>query len=287
MNIASSFSGVSSSLLALFGHLLFFVFKIVFLFVLVYLFFFCISCKCVPFFKTAEKLKQIKIKNKWFCFTLWVLIDVKEYKKNFGKFNIFGLHLYVGRQRSGKTIAMVNKLNAIKNRYPNCVIVTNFKYQYADYIMTDWLDLLNIRNGEDGVVFAIDEIHSEYSASDWKDVPDSLLSEISQQGKQRVCILATTQFFSRVAKPIREQAFSVITCRNIAKRLIIEREYDALEYSAHVDNPLVAAKKLKTISKSSFVATDYIRNCYDTYEKINRMRDKQMKSYKKSISVGD
>ena len=138
--------------------------------------------------------------------------------------------------------------------------------------MTDWRDLLTIRNGTKGVIFAIDEIHSEYDSSKWADIPEDLLSEISQQRKQRVKIIASAQFFGRVAKPLREQAVSVVACRTLFGRLTLNREYDALEYISVIDNPLAAAQKIKPLRKSSFVQSDFLRQCYDTYAKVERMR---------------
>lgn len=137
--------------------------------------------------------------------------------------------------------------------------------------MKDWRDFMEIRNGEDGVIFAIDEIHSEYSAASWKDFPEALLSEISMQRKQRVKIVATSQVFCRVAKPIREQAFSVMVCRTYFGRLTFFKEYDAAEYSTS-DTPYKVKKSVKPIWKSVFVQSNALRRSFDTYEKIERMK---------------
>ena len=167
---------------------------------------------------------------------------------------------------------MVHYLDQMKERYPDCIVVANFDYYQADRIMTDWRDLLEIRNGTDGVIFAIDEIHSEYDSSKWNDIPEDLLSEISQQRKQRVKIIASAQFFTRVAKPLREQAVTVVSCNTFLGRLTINREYDALDYACIVDNPLVARKRIKPLRKTSFIQSDFLRQCYDTYAKVERMR---------------
>lgn len=159
----------------------------------------------------------------------------------------------------------------MKEKYPKCIIVTNFAYYRSDHIMTDWRDMLTLRNGTDGIIFAIDEIHSEYSAKSWNDVPESLLSEVSQQRKQRVKIVATAQFFTRVAKPLREQAATVVSCSTWAGRLTRNREYDALQYAMVIENPVAVKRKVKPLHKASFVQSDALRACYDTFEKIRRM----------------
>lgn len=233
---------------------------------------FIICCGCFPFNKSPAFLRSLKLEKKWHDLTRWLLIDYKERGLRSGEFCEFGFTFYVGRQGAGKTTAMVEYLRRMRKRYPGCMIIANFACVFADYIMKDWRDLLVIRNGTNGVIFAIDEIHSEYSSASFKDIPESLLSEISQQRKQRVKIVATAQYFGRVAKPLREQSRDVVSCSCIFNRFIRTVTYDSVEYSAHLDNILSVKKKLKPLKKYSFVSSDDLRDCFDTYEKINRMR---------------
>lgn len=199
------------------------------------------------------------------------MVDFLNRKSKLLEFKEFGFTIFVGRQGSGKTISMIEYLEYMKKKYPKVIIVTNFKYTGATHQFLDWRDLMEIRNGLDGVVFAIDEIHSEYSSASWKDFPESLLSEISMQRKQRIKIVATSQVFSRVAKPIREQCFSVVHCSTYFNRLTKNVEYDAAEYSTS-DNPYILKKKVKSIAKKYFVQSNTLRLSYDTYEKIERMK---------------
>lgn len=226
--------------------------------------------KCSPFTLSVARLQEAAINNKYLDLLRYILIDFMERDLHRGEFREYGFTFFVGRQGAGKTTAMVQYLETLKALYPNCLVVTNFGYCNSDYIMTDWRDLLNIRNGTDGVVFAIDEIHSEYSAASWKDVPEALLSEISQQRKQRIKIVATAQFFARVAKPLREQASTVVVCKTHFKRLTRTFTYDALDYALMLDSPSCRGK-LRPLAKNSFVQTDRLRSCFDTYEKIERM----------------
>lgn len=237
-----------------------------------FLFFFC-RYRFHPLHLDAARLREPYIRQKPLDLFRWLLVDFLEREKHRGEFSEYGFTFYVGRQGAGKTISMVRYLELIKERYPHCLIVTNFHYYRADWVMTDWRDLLTIRNGTDGVVFAIDEIHSEYDSSKWNDIPENLLSEISQQRKQRIKIVATAQFFTRVAKPLREQASTVVSCSTWLGRLTRNREYDALEYAMIIDNPIAVQKKIKPLRKGSFVQSDVLRGCYDTYEKIERMKN--------------
>jgi len=239
-------------------------------FVLLFFLIFFIRYRVLPRRKSLPKLESLPINFKPYNLLRWLLVDFLRPRES--NFNEFGFTFYCGRQGTGKTISLVNYLNRMRDKHPNCLIVTNFAYKHADHVMDDWRDLMFIRNGTDGVIFAIDEIHSEYSSASWKDFPEALLSEISQQRKQRVKIVASSQCFSRVAKPIREQAFSVVQCSTVFRRLTFNREYDAYEYRRCEDNPVRLKKSCKSIAKSSFVQSDYLRGCYDTYEKIKRMQ---------------
>ena len=219
----------------------------------------------------VDDLRAPYIKNRWLDLFRWLLVDFLERDLHRGEFNEYGFTFYVGRQGAGKTISMVRYLELMKEKYPKCIIVTNFAYYRSDHIMTDWRDMLTLRNGTDGIIFAIDEIHSEYSAKSWNDVPESLLSEVSQQRKQRVQIVATAPVFTRVATPLREQAATVVSCSTWAGRLTRNREYDALQYAMIVENPVAVKRKVKPLHKTSFVQSDALRACYDTFEKIRRM----------------
>ena len=271
MDMGSMFQGLLSPILGFLTSIIQFV---CYLFIVVLIAFFggfFVRFRLNPFKLSADRLRSLKIKYKYFDLLRWLLVDWLERDKHKGEFREYGFTFYCGRQGAGKTTAMVEYLNRMKLRYPNCVIVSNFKYDKADYIMRDWRDILNVRNGTDGVIFAIDEIHSEYSSVNWKDVPENLLSEISQQRKQRIKIVATAQFFGRIAKPLREQAFSVVACECWAGRMVKCREYDALQYAAMFDS-ISLQKKVRPIRKYSFISSDDLRNCFDTYEKIERMK---------------
>lgn len=207
-------------------------------------------------------------------FFYWVAKDIMYYKKHGRGFNQYGLRMFCGRQGGGKTVGMVWLLEQWRQKYPNLKIYTNIDYSNQTGKLTGWNDLLNpkLRNGTDGVVFAIDEIQNEFSSASWKDFPESILSEITQQRKQRICILATSQVFTRVAKPLREQCYQVIECRTFLGRWTRLRAYDADDYNSVIDSYDPSKKfKLHKVWKDSFIQTDDLRDCFDTYAKVERM----------------
>lgn len=242
---------------------------VIFLFLVICVLVFCFHLR---FNFSAENLFKTDFKRKPLNLCKWVLYDLVTHAYSQEKFNEYGFTFFVGRQGAGKTISMINYLKIMRCKYPDCIIVTNFSCKFSDFIMSDWHDLLNIRNGDKGVIFAIDEIHSEYSSANWKDFPENLLSEISQQRKQKVKIIASSQAFMRVAKPLREQAFEVVICKTYFKRLTRCVVYDAFDYSSVAENQLVIKEHLKPICKYSFVQDNELREAYDTYEKIERMK---------------
>jgi len=205
-------------------------------------------------------------------FIKWKYKDIKNMKNNKDRFKYFGLKMFTGRQGSGKTVGMVYYLEQIRKRYPKAIIVTNFDYKYQHYPLKSLNDILQIRNGELGVVFAIDELQNEFSCLQSKDFPESLLSQVTQQRKQRICILASSQVFTRVAKPLREQCYEVIDCRTLAGRWTRLRCYDGDDYNKIIENPDPKVKfKTPKKWKQSFIQTDALRLLYDTYAVVARI----------------
>lgn len=90
------------------------------------------------------------------------------------------------------------------------------------------------------------------------------------QRKQAIKILATSQVFTRVAKPIREQTFEVVQCSTIAGRWTFERFYDPIEFEYFIQNP-DKKEKMNTKRKINFIQTNEIRNLYDSYAVIDSL----------------
>lgn len=135
-----------------------------------------------------------------------------------------GLYLFCGAQGSGKTLSMVQAAYKLAADYPHLLICTNlelhgfpFPERIFPYLGDSSLD--DINNGEEGVLFLIDEIHTLYNSLNSKGIDPSVMSQICQQRKQRKIIMGTSQVFSRIAKPFREQAKVIVICNNFLKYL--------------------------------------------------------------------
>lgn len=213
---------------------------------------------------------------KWGRFVGWKILDLRKVlaDRRAGRkvFPYFGVRCFCGRQGGGKTMALVWQLEEIRRKYPRCHIYTNFDYVHQTAPLQSLNDILRYRNGDDGVVFAIDELQNEFSSASSRDFPESLLSVVTMQRKQKICILCTSQVFGRLAKPLREQCYEVVECRTFAGRWTRIRCYDADDYNRVVDNPNPELKfKLPKLWRTSFVQTDDLRNLYDSYAVVERL----------------
>jgi len=204
--------------------------------------------------------------------------DLKDHFKNGRKFDLYGLRLITGRQGSGKSTILAYTLRMYQKRFPKCKVYTNFGYAHQDGEFNHWKQLFDpaFLNGEDGVIIGWDEIQNDFASTDFKNIPDGFLLQITQQRKQRVCILATSQVYSRVLKALREQAFLVGECRTYFKRWTRVKYFDAFDYDLYYESKDPRAKmKMFTHGKLSFIQDDNIRNLFDSYQVIKSMTSKE------------
>lgn len=206
--------------------------------------------------------------TKFVDFIKYKIYDIIHFDKD--EFREYGLTMYCGRQGGGKTTAMVEYLERMRRKYPKCIIVTNFGYKNENYSMTSWRDFFKYRNGKYGVIFAIDEIQNEYNSNDYRDFPEDLLRQITQQRKQRVKIVATSQVFTRVVKQLREQCYEVVECRTIAGRWTFLRCFDAEDYNLAIDD-VEKKQKLRRKWRRNFVQTNDLRDTFASYDVVKKL----------------
>ena len=199
------------------------------------------------------------------------ILFYRKNKENDEKFPFYGIHYYCGRQGSGKTFSMTYELEQIRRKYPKCKIYTNYGYKYETMPIYNITMLKNEKyyNASDGVVFAIDEIQNLFQSSNINNVPPEILSVVTQLRKQKVYIICTSQVFTRVSKPLREQAFYITECKTVLHSLTICSKYNADEYLLDLDR---VEKKSIPIEKYSIVHNDKLRNSYDTYQLIKSIK---------------
>lgn len=133
------------------------------------------------------------------------ILKVLKYKINFRKshplyFGQDGLLVFCGPQGSGKTLSAVQYVRELCEFYPKAILCTNTKIlglpKTTRIIEYNGLEsLTKIENGEQGVIYFIDEIHLEFNSLESKNVPIEVMVEISQQRKQRKHIV---RYFSSI-----------------------------------------------------------------------------------------
>lgn len=223
--------------------------------------------------------KKVKVESivytslKLYHFIRLKIEDIK-FEMKYGKqFKEYGLTLYCGRQGAGKSIAMTEYLYRMRNKYPNCKIYTNYGFMLQDGPVNSWHDFVDIRNGTEGVIFAIDEIQNEFDNNSWKTFPPWLLREITQQRKQRIKIVGTSQVYTRVVKQLREQCFEVVECRTLLGRWTFTKCFDAEDYNDVVDKPELKMK-LRRKWRLSYIQTNKLRELFNSYDKVQALGEK-------------
>lgn len=180
-------------------------------------------------------------------------------------FYTYGVHLFCGEQGSGKSISAAHFAKMTMERYPCAKLASNIDLNFQDSKITSWKNILTTNNGTKGQIIFLDEIQNWFSSNESKNFPPEMLTEITQQRKQRKIVIGTSQVFGRVSKPIREQITLLYKPLTIFGALTIVRVYK------------VDLKDDGTVEKMhfrrwyAFVHDDELRNCYDTYEKVERL----------------
>lgn len=204
--------------------------------------------------------------------------DLMKYNKKFRKENPTyfypdGLVVFCGGQGTGKTLSAVNYVYVLAQIYPKSLIVTNIDLK--DYPIdnkrvfrfNDATDLKKYKNGKEGVIFLIDEIHLYFNSLQSKNINMDVMTQIAQQRKQRIHIVATCQVFGRMAKPLREQFSNVILCKCyfnfIQKNSLIDR--DSIDGEESTGTNLTG----KIVRNYWWFRTPKMFDRYDTYAVID------------------
>lgn len=181
------------------------------------------------------------------------------------EFGEYGVHIVAGEQGSGKSITVVEMLLRLKARYPECEVLTNIEYKRQDGKLTSSDDFVMRNNGTQGIVIFIDEIQNWFSSLESGSFPVENLEDLTQQRKQRKMIIGTSQVFTRVSKPIREQTTLLYLPLTVAGCLTFVRVYKP----KFNNDGIVKKKSLRKLY--FFVHTDELRNAYDTWERVERL----------------
>lgn len=208
--------------------------------------------------KPPSKLKQLLVD-----FPRRFAQDMLEREPDFFRYQ--GLHIFCGEQGSGKTIALVEFMLRMQKEYPLAKTMSNFGYLNQNEELTDWHQLLDYKNGFHGVIIGIDELQNWFSSNESRNFPVEMLEVVTQNRKNRRIILGTSQVFTRLAKPIREQATLIYEPITFFGCITFVR---VLKPSLDSDGNVLDKKSRGWYF---FVHNEEIRNAYDTYKVIERL----------------
>lgn len=194
-------------------------------------------------------------------------------------FKEYGMHLVCGEQGSGKTTCCAYLARKMKKQYPKLKIRSNFECKIQDFPLTDWKQLTLDTNGIYGELDIIDEVQNWFSSNASKNFPPDMLTVITQQRKVRRCILATSQIFTRVAKPIRENTYLMYYPFTIAGAITFVRVYRPILDS----EGYLSEKKLKKFF--FFVHDKELRELFDSYKTICTLAESGFKETSEQMTT--
>lgn len=184
-----------------------------------------------------------------------------------------GIWVFTGVQGSGKTLSAVQCLKKVCKEYPKAKVCSNIEIKGLDREIipfTDYSQLSSLSNGIEGVIFFLDEIHILWNSLESKDVPISEMACFCQMRKNRRVIIGTSQKYSRIAKPIREQLQYIIDCKNVLGFVQVNNIIDPSE-CVEVNGTIQA----KTIGTRVWFHSPALYNSYDTLFKIEKAKRKR------------
>ena len=180
-------------------------------------------------------------------------------------FPVHGLIIFEGRQGSGKTSSMVHYLHDLQKMYPRVKTITNFAYTAEDCPLYDWHQLIDYKNGYEGVIVAMDELQNWFSCKQSANFPPEMLSVVTQNRKNRRVILGTAQNFYMLAKDIRTQ------CTELRRCLTIGGVFTVVHRLRPVCNSAGDVEKYDHVGWYCWVHTPEERESYDTYKAIENL----------------
>lgn len=134
----------------------------------------------------------------------------------------FGMYLFCGRQRSGKTVSAIWYAEKLQKKY---LKKNKTVHIYSNFGIGTYINMSTVEKLIKSITFnskvvhivIIDEIQSYWSKDssnkDTKNQIERMVGLFSQLGKRQMYILATAQVYGRVNKALREQCLYMVQCR--------------------------------------------------------------------------
>lgn len=213
--------------------------------------------------KMKRRKKESVLKRLLWDAPRQIVADRAEYDEDV--FRQQGLIIFTGKQGQGKTISMVQYIQSLQKDYEKLKVTTNFAYAYEDDVLDDYTKLTEYKNEKFGVVAAIDEMQNWFNSKQSRNFPASMLSVVTQNRKNRRCVLGTAQQFYMLSKDIRTQCTELRKCNTMLNCITVVRCFDvSCDEAGDV-------KELKFKRMYFFVQSKELRESYDTYKVIENL----------------
>ena len=204
----------------------------------------------------------------------------------------WGIHLYVGRFGSGKTVSAVRYVYNQCVKYQQLSVLTNIKLtnfpKHTQILELNTAE--DILNAPENTIVLIDEIGTIFNSRDFsssggkKAVPKELFQHLCQCRKRHMQIIGTVQKYNLLDKQIRDISATVTVCKGSVKhpftRLIKMYRYDVDEYDMYISNRMY---KPRLLWSWVYVQTNKLRQLYDTSELVTNMLNKDYLSDKEIL----
>lgn len=186
-------------------------------------------------------------------------------------FNPDGIWVFTGPQGCGKTLSAVNCARHMAKRYPKARVISNIDFEIGDGSLPerfeDYSQLTDEDNGIEGLIFVLDEIHVLWNSLESKSIPIAEMAALCQMRKARRVIIGTSQVYSRIAKPIREQLKYVIICHRILRFMQYNIICDPTESIERNGNIMP-----RQIGSKIWFHTRELYKAYETLELVQRVK---------------
>lgn len=214
------------------------------------------------------------------------IVDTVSYKICFARdnpdyFYPSGIWVFTGAQGSGKTLSAIQCLKKMCARYPKALVCTNLDIKGIDnetIEFTDYSQLQELDNGTNGIIFFLDEIHILWNSLESKEIPISEMACFCQMRKNRRVIIGTSQVYSRITKPIREQLQYIIDCKNFFNLIQYNKVMDA---SAAIEKD--GKVQCEVLCTRIWFHNPKLYGSYDTLFKISRAERKEKINERKRV----
>lgn len=220
----------------------------------------------------SNELKYFKSNFSFYNILDTLSFKYKQARENPERMPCDGIICFCGEQGSGKTLSAVHYVYKLASSFPRIQVVTNVGLTWdLPNLVIPYLgphQMLELDNGDYGIVFLLDEMHIEFNSLESKGMDSNIFELVSQQRKARKHIVGTSQVFGRLAKPFREQFKFAVCCDNFCGIIFRQRVFKAMNVSSGED---ITTRLCPRSTKIYFPAPGDF-DLYDTTQIIRRIR---------------